>query len=205
MNIDTNSFKLPDNNYVPINTIKKQIIIGNTFNSGMKHLTGWLNRHNGNFKKTSQYSITKEGVIYQHFDPQFTSNYFSDNSLNSKSIIILLENEGWLKKYDKDNKFITWLGDIYNEPDNVVEKKWRSQKYWVKYTDEQLESLIELVIKLCDEFNINRLSYTTNTKIDDFSEDVGVLFKSNLNKKYTDLSPAFNFEYFNNKIIEIGI
>jgi hypothetical protein len=26
-----------------------------------------------------------------------------------------------------------------------------------------------------------------------------------LNKKYTDLSPAFNFEYFNNKIIEIGI
>jgi hypothetical protein len=35
-----------------------------------------------------------------------------------------------------------------------------------------------------------------NTKVDSISEYNGIVFRSNYEKSYTDLSPAFNFEEF---------
>jgi N-acetyl-anhydromuramyl-L-alanine amidase AmpD len=195
-------YLLPINNYIPIETIKEQIVLGNTFNSDMRHAKGWLRRYNGKYKKTASFTISKNGEIHQHFNPKYYSTILDSEKQNKKSIVILLENEGWLLKDDKKNQFITWLGDIYNL-DGVNEKKWRGYEYWTPYTEEQVESIVSLIISLCDDFNIPKLVINHNTKIDNLDDFKGILSKSNLNKNYTDLSPSWDFSVFINKIENI--
>jgi hypothetical protein len=79
-------------NYDNIESIKKQIVLGNTFNHDMKHVIGWKHRHNGNYKKTAAFTIDINGVIHKHFDPKYQSKFFNDLILDGKSIVILLEN-----------------------------------------------------------------------------------------------------------------
>jgi hypothetical protein len=200
MIIDNQKYKLTDNNFTPIECIKKQIIFGNTFNHNMKHVIGWEKRHNGKYNKTAAFTIDAAGLVYEHFNPSFHSNYFDSKTLNIKSIVILLENDGWLLKDEEKNQFITWIGDIYNKPNEVFEKRWRTYKYWAPYTQEQIDSAAKLVIKLCDELGIPKNVIGHNTKVELIDEYEGVLYKSNLDKNYTDLSPAWDFEGFKNKI-----
>lgn len=195
----SNLYSLSKENYHEVESIKKQIILGNTSNHDMRHVIGWLNRFNGKNKKTAAFSIDKNGVIYKHFEPKYQSNYFNNLSLDGKSIVILLENEGWLTKNEEKNTFISSLGYIYNQ-EMVMDKKWRGYSHWGKYSEEQINSAINLVTELCDEFFIPLTAITHNTKIDDIEDFSGVLYKSNLEKHYTDVTPAFDFEYFTNKI-----
>ena len=200
MLIDDKTYQLSINNYTRIESIKKMIVLGHTFNNEMKHVKGWMHRYNGTYKKTAAYTISSSGAIYQHFDPKFQSTYFNDKELDKKSIIILLENDGWLQKDLEKNVFITWIGDIYKQSSEVVEKKWRGHKYWSPYTTEQIESTLKLVNLLCDEFNIPIITTGHNTKIEDSYDYRGVIFKSNLERYYTDLSPSFDCEDFKNKL-----
>ena len=41
---------------------------------------------------------------------------------------------------------------------------------------------------------------THNVKMNDLEDYKGILYKSNIETYYTDLSPAFDFEYFINNI-----
>ena len=198
MNIDK-SYILPKNNYTNIESIKKQIVIGNTNNNNMKHYIGWVNRYNGKYKKTAAFTIDADGIIYKHFEPRYQSEYFNDLKQNNKSIVILLENDGYLIKDMEKNNFLSWLGYIYKEED-VFEKKWRTYNYWVQYKKEQIDSAVNLVKELCEEFYIPLTAMTHNTKMNDLEEYSGILYKSNIEMYYTDLSPAFDFEYFTNKI-----
>lgn len=200
MVIDETTYLLNEKNYIPIPCEKTQIVIGHTFSSDMKHIISWKNRFNGKNKKTAAFSIDAAGFIYKHFDPKFKSNFFDTEDLNNKSIVILLENNGWLLKDDEKNRYITWNGNIYNKPNNIFEKRWRDNKYWDKYTEEQFESTLGLVNILCDSFNIPKLAISHNTKIDNFFDYKGVLYRSNLEKHYTDLNPSWDFEKFKNKL-----
>jgi N-acetyl-anhydromuramyl-L-alanine amidase AmpD len=199
MVIDDKTYKLSHNNYIPIETEKTQIIIGNTFNHDMRHVIGWLNRYNGKYKKTAPYSISYDGTIYKHFEPKYFSKYFNDSDLNNKSIVILLENDGFLLK-DKKNEFITWTGDIYKQQNDVFERKWRGYEYWAPYTEEQISSLVELVCMLCDRFKIPLVALGHNTKISQLLDFKGLLYKGNLEKYYTDPNPNLNYELIKNKI-----
>jgi len=199
MIIDKQIHNLSENNFFPVRTIKKQIILGNTFNSDMKHVLSWKNRSNGNYKKTAHFTISESGEIFNHFDPEFQSAFFNDRYLDSKSIIILIENMGWVEK-DEKNRFITMYGDIYKNTDNVIAKKWREHEFWVKYNEKQVESVLELINKLSEEFYIPKTIFGHNTKIDDLSDYQGVLYKSNLEKYYNDLSPAWDFKSFKEKL-----
>lgn len=200
MVIDKTTYVLSVDNYIPIISNKTQIIIGHTSNNNMKHFIGWKHRYNGLYKKTAPYTITKSGIIYQHFDPKYSSKYFIDKKMNDRSVIILLENDGWLSKDIEKNVFITWVGDIYNTSSEVVEKKWRGHTYWSKYTTEQIQSTQELVKMIANEFSIPLTSISHNTKIDKLVEHEGVIYNSNLDKNKTDLNPSWDFESFKNKI-----
>lgn len=196
MIIDDKKYVLPERNYIKEETIKKQIVIGHTSSNQMKHFQGWNLRLNGNYDKTAAFTISTDGSVHQHFDPIYTSNILTTRELNNRSIIILIENEGWLVKDIQKNKFINWVGDIYNKPDLVVEKRWRGYVYWAPYSDKQLKSAINLSKKLCEEFYINKFAIPHNTKIDNLDGFEGVIYKSNIEKHHTDLSPAWNFEKF---------
>jgi len=200
MIINDVDYKLPISNYVDVESIKKQIVIGHTFNHDMQHISGWLHRYNGDYKKTAAYSISSSGLIYQHFEPKLQSNYFNSIDLNKSSIVILLENDGWLIKDEIKNEFITWNGYIYNKPNEVVNKKWRCHEYWAPYSDEQFNSTVYLVKLLCDEFFISPVALNHNTKVDSLLESVGVLYHSNLNNYNTDLNPSWDCSKFKEKI-----
>jgi hypothetical protein len=194
-----NSYILSKDNYNKIESIKKQIVIGNTNNHDMKHYIGWVNKYNGKYKKTAAFTIDVDGIVYKHFEPKYQSEYFKDLKQNNKSIVILLENDGWLTKDVEKNSFLSWLGYIYKEQE-VFEKKWRSHTYWAQYKKEQIDSAVKLVKDLCNEFYIPLTAMTHNVKMDDLDDYNGILYKSNIETYYTDLSPAFDFEYFINNI-----
>lgn len=204
MIFDNKTYKLPDDNFVHALSLKKQIVIGNSFNHGMRHYIGWTHRFNGKYKKTAAFTISLDGTIYKHFDPNYCSEYFGNKDLDSKTIVILLENDGWLLKDDQKNSYITWIGDIYNKSGGIVEKRWRGFTYWSSYNEKQIESAVFLINELCAEFFIPKTILSHNTKVDNLKDYEGIIYKSNIDKQYTDLSPAWNCVEFKNKV-EVNI
>lgn len=203
MNLDKETYVLSENNYIKEETQKTQIVIGDTFNGDMRHFFGWEHRYNGKYKKTAAFTIDAAGLIYRHFDPKYKSNFFDIKELNDKSIVILLENYGFLYKDVEKKEYITWLGDIYNKSTSVTDKRWRNNRFWDTYTEEQIESCLKLVSSLCDEFNIPKKAISHNTKIDNFFDYSGVLYHSNVNKNCTDLNPSWSFDIFKEKLEQL--
>lgn len=200
MLIDDSSYKLPINNFIPIISNKKQIVLGNTFNTDMKHFVGWTTRLNGHYKKTAQYTIDIEGNIFQHFEAKYTSSMMNNYDVDKQIIMVLLENEGYLVQDANKKQFYNFFNNIYNRKQNIVLKKWRGHTYWAPYTKKQKDSCVELCKQLCSDFNIERKVVNYNTKIDNFTMTNGILYKSNYCLSHTDVSPAWDFEEFKNKI-----
>jgi hypothetical protein len=172
----------------------------------MSHINLWKNKLNGTFKGISPFVISKDGKIHQYFDPKYYSEIVKMGDNDKEIIPILLENEGWLTKDYHKNKLLTWCGDIYNKEDEpIVKIKWRGKVRWVPYSELQLDSLVELTEYLISNFNINRYVSEHNTKILNISEKKGIYYRSNYNINYMDVSPAFNFKEFKEKIENNGI
>jgi len=119
------------------------------------------------------------------------SEYFKEPNINRNSIIISLENLGWLQKEPLTDHYINWIGDIYKG--NVFEKKWRDYFFWQPYTEEQVKTTSSLCGKLLKDMKIKSQIVEHNTKIVGIEKYVGIVSKSNFDMNYTDLSPAFNF------------
>tara|TARA_R110000796_G_scaffold106087_4_gene216416 strand:+ start:15658 stop:16284 length:627 start_codon:yes stop_codon:yes gene_type:complete len=201
MVINSKSYKLTEDNYTSQGTKKNKIVIGVTYSNNMSHYTGWVNRNNGKYTRTAMFTVAINGEIYQHFSPNYFSNFMLKPELDESSITILLENEGWLiKDLSNENKYINYVGHIYNRKDSVFEKKWRSQMYWAPFTDKQVDSTIKLVAELCKNFNIPTDVVSHNTNLDNAHKFNGVLYRSNFEKYYTDITPAWDCKYFKNKL-----
>lgn len=198
MLIDKESYELPVNNYIQKINRKRLIVIGHTHNSNMRHFNGWLHRYNKKFKRTAAYTIGENGEIFQHFDPRYQSNILN-SKLDDVSIVILLENDGYLRL--NENIYMNWFGDIYNKDiDNIIERKWRNQSLWAPYSDEQFKSTLELIRMLCYDFSIKKQVIGHNVFIDDLEDYNGILYWSNIDKKVTEVSPAWKCESFKHNL-----
>lgn len=200
MIIDKTTHILSPSNYIETETIKHQIVLGHTSTYDMNHVVKWKNRLNGKYNKTAAFTVDINGKVYMHFDPIYFSNFLGNPDIDKKSIVILLENNGSLLFDAEKKQFIDWVGHIYNKPELVVERRWRNYQYWAPYTEEQVDSTVNLVRHLCKEFYIPIFAVPHNTKLNQIDDFEGVLYRSNLEKHYTDLSPAFNCEDFKNKL-----
>lgn len=177
---------------------KYQIILTHTSRNINDYLQLLKYRNNGNFNRIPNYIINREGKILQLLKNEEHSNYFSNSNINRNSIIISLENLGWLRKEPLTNYYVNWIGDIYKG--NVFEKKWRDYYFWQPYTSIQLDSTSKLCNELFRDMSIKRQIVEHNTKITGIEKYCGVVTKSNFNTNFTDVSPAFNFEEFLKKI-----
>jgi hypothetical protein len=157
-------------------------------------LTSLEHRYNGKYDKIPHYIITRNGEILQLLNNNYYSNYFNDETINKNSIIICLENLGWLEKKPLTNYYINWKGSIYNE--KVYEKKWRDFFFWQPYTSIQIEMVAELCKKLTEDLKINKRCIGHNTRFLGVSNYEGIVSKSNYDSSFTDLNPSFNFEEF---------
>jgi N-acetyl-anhydromuramyl-L-alanine amidase AmpD len=170
---------------------KHQIILTHTSRNLNDYLQSLKFRFNGSFKRIPNYIITREGKVIQLLGNTEHSEYFKDPNINRNSIIISLENLGWLQKEPLTDHYINWIGDIYKG--NVFEKKWRDYFFWQPYTEEQVKTTSSLCEKLFKEMKIKPQIVEHNTKIVGIEKYVGIVSKSNFDMNYTDLSPAFNF------------
>lgn len=176
---------------------KSQIVIGNTFGNCETYYNRCKNRVNGKYRGGASFSISKGGIIYKHFNPKHHTDFIGIGEIDRHIISIVLENEGWLIK-NKDSEYIDWIGDIY-KLENITESRWRNKRYWVDYTEEQIDSLVKLCKKLCNDFDIPLKVMSHNTKTDvEFFE--GITYKSNYSKYFYDINPTFDFVVFKNKV-----
>jgi N-acetyl-anhydromuramyl-L-alanine amidase AmpD len=173
---------------------KKQIILCHTSREVGEYLSSLKFRHNGSFDRIPNYIITREGKILQLLSNTSHTNYFAKENVNRNSIIICLENLGWLEKKPLSNYYINWKGSIYNQ--QVYEKKWRDYYFWQPYTPEQIQMTAELCKYLTDTLQIEKTCVGHNTKVDGIENFEGICSRSNYDSTFTDLSPSFNFETF---------
>jgi N-acetyl-anhydromuramyl-L-alanine amidase AmpD len=173
---------------------KKQIILCHTSREVEEYLTSLKFRYNGKFDRIPNYVITRDGKILQLLSDISHTNYFNDENINRNSIIICLENLGWLEKKPLTNSYINWKGSIYNE--QVYEKKWRDYFFWQPYTTSQIESTADLCNQLNETLRIDNRCIGHNTKVVGIENFEGIVTKSNFDSDFTDLSPSFNFEAF---------
>jgi N-acetyl-anhydromuramyl-L-alanine amidase AmpD len=171
---------------------KHQIIISHTSRNIDDYLLSLKYRMNGKYKKIPNYIITREGKVLQLLNNNEHSDFFKQPNINRNSIIVSLENLGWLQKEPLTQNYINWIGDIYKG--EVFERKWRDYFFWQPYTDSQVENLVKLCKSLFETCNIKPQIIEHNTKYNGIEKFVGVVTKSNFDTKYTDVSPAFKFD-----------
>lgn len=177
---------------------KHQIILTHSSRNGLEYLQSLKYRYNGDFKRIPNYFISRDGVVLQFLNNSEHTNFFREPNINRNSIIICLENLGWLQKEPLTDYYVNWIGDIYKG--KVFEKKWRDYYFWQPYTEKQLDSTVELCKELFKDMSISPTIVGHNTKINGIQKYEGVVTRSNFYSDRTDLSPAFNFEEFLKKI-----
>jgi N-acetyl-anhydromuramyl-L-alanine amidase AmpD len=173
---------------------KKQIILCHTSREVQEYLASLQFRYNSKYDKIPNYVVTRDGKVLQLLDDTSYSNFFSDSQINKNSVIICLENLGWLEKKPLTNYYINWKGSIYNQ--QVYEKKWRDFYFWHPYTDKQLETTAGLCKQIMKFLQIDKSCVGHNTKIEGIKKFEGISSRSNYDVIYTDLSPSFNFVNF---------
>lgn len=186
-------------NSVGRNKRKKQIVLTHTSRNVTDYISSLKYRYNGKYDKIPHFIIQKDGRVFQMIDPSLYSNILDSEQQNKHSIVICLENLGWLKKNPLNPSYVNWIGDIYKE--GIYERKWRGHFFWEPYTNEQMENLVELSLYLCEMFSIPASCIGHNVKLDGIEKFEGIVTRSNFTTDNTDLSPAFDFDYFK-KILE---
>lgn len=180
------------------NKEKKQIILCHTSREVGDYLTSLKFRYNGKYDKIPNFVVTRKGEVIKLLDETGYTNFIVDNNMNQKTIIITLENLGWLEKKPLTDHYISWNATIYKG--KVFEKKWRDYFFWEPYSEEQIIQTANLCSELCENLRIEKMCVGHNTKIDGMNKFEGICSRSNYDTRFTDLSPSFDFELFIKKI-----
>jgi len=186
--------KIENFNFIGRNKKKKQIILANTTRVLKDYVLSLKERHNKKYTKIPNYIISKDGSIFNLLPDDHYSSFFKKESINRDSVIIVFENLGWLQKRPLTDYYVNWIGDIYKG--EIIERKWRDYFFWQPYTEEQIKTCADLCVRLTEEFSINKRCVGHNTKVDGVERFNGIVSKSNYDSRYTDLSPAFDFDLF---------
>jgi len=142
---------------------KNQILLTHTSRSIIDYMVSLKYRFGGNPPKLPHYLISREGKVIQLLNNESNSNFSNNDRVNAKSIVISLENLGWLEKVPLKKGYNNWIGNIYNG--EIVDRKWRDYFYWQPYTEIQIEKTAELCKDLSKELSIKLNCVGHNTKV----------------------------------------
>ena len=198
--IDNETYNVRDCNRYSSITKKTQIVIASSLRKDSNHIVRLLHKDYGKTKRWNTFTISRDGTIYQHYNPNNYSDFLNIKAADKQSISIVLENMGYLKK-DNSGNFVNWLNEDC-ENDYVVEYRWLDLNYWEMYSDKQMESCINLCDYLCDEFEIKRKVMLINTYHKDTIKFNGIVFRSNYIENVADINPTFQTNQLVEHIVE---
>jgi hypothetical protein len=194
--IDRESYIISDNNYHKEEHKKSLIILGSTNRLDNFYLKRQLKKDNGKSKNWNTYTITRNGIIYEHYNPIYYSEFIGDTIIDKKSVSILLENIGHLYYIDDNEIYVNDLNESIENNDNIFTKEWRGYKYYEQYSKDQYDATVYLCRSLCLELNINDDSIGHNAFDDNAKNYNGIISRSNLDVNFTDINPSFDFRKF---------
>jgi N-acetyl-anhydromuramyl-L-alanine amidase AmpD len=175
--------------------VKTQIVLHHTVSrKGYgKNVKDGFSIDKGKSKIAVPYILDADGTIYEIYSPENWSYHLGiphiDNvSLCKKSIAIEIVNEGTLQKKGED---YFWFDGKYKYLGEIFFADWRGEKYFAKYTNEQVIVLAELIKELCNKFNIKK-DLITNFDYDiKYTKHEGIINHANVRLDKTDLHPGF--------------
>jgi hypothetical protein len=185
-------YELTDFNPIGVSERKTQIILTDTKRDVKNYIQSLRYRYNKKNPYLPHFVISKKGEIYKIMEPNMYSNYLENETYDKKSIIISLENCGCLKKNTLEESYVIWIGDIYKK--KAFERKWRDCFFWDNYEKKQLEVTGDLVVELCDKFNIPKITIGHNVRQDGVENFKGIATRSNYDVNFKDVNPAFDFK-----------
>ena len=192
MLIDSDSYKINDLNYNMIKSKKKQIILSSSLRRGNNHIIRLEHKDFGKTKRWNTYTITREGIVYEHYSPIYSSNFLDIEIIDKQSISIILENMGHLN--ENNGVYTNWINEEC-EKELVIEKKWNIYQYWEMYTDKQIKSCIELCNMLCDKFKIKNELIDFSSYHKDIRKFNGIIYQSNCVENSDDINPFLEIKY----------
>lgn len=192
MKIDNKTF--PTTNHYKTNNIKSQIIIHFSQRLGHNHIIRQMNKEYGKSMKWNSYTIARDGIVYEHFDPSKHSNFIGDKKMDINSINIVVENMCSLMK--TKSGYASWLNEEC-PIERVGIKKYCGFDYWELIGEEQMMGLSELCVKLCNDFGIinNCVEFDSYNKT--VSNYKGIVFFSNYVENSGNINPFFDIDKFN--------
>lgn len=189
-----NQLPLPVSQYYRTAYTKKQIVLhGTNSDSSPKEIVSYW--HSNPEKFGAAFLIDRDGTIYQTFESHYwiqhiglRGEYFL--SLDQHSIAIDLCNLGPLK--EKDGLFYSHLNSLV-DIDDVIDygSNFRGSRYYQSYSTEQVQSLKELLLKLCARHEIPKHIATESWDISLAALDgkSGIFTGVNFRKDVTDCHP----------------
>jgi N-acetyl-anhydromuramyl-L-alanine amidase AmpD len=194
--------RLKDNQYFAESSPKTQIYLHHTAGNG--NAEGVSRYWNGNDSRiATAFIIGENGTIVQCFSSKhwawhlgidqedFARNGAKYSNLNKLSVGIEVCNWGYLKK--KGDKYYNYAGGVVN-PSYVTELEtpYKGYKYWYKYSDAQIESLRQLVVYLCETYDIPKDYRSEIWSIDKeaFKGSKGIFTHNSVRKDKSDMYPC---------------
>jgi|TARA_B100001093_G_C26737341_1_gene975056 N-acetyl-anhydromuramyl-L-alanine amidase AmpD len=173
---------------------KKQILLYDTKRRIDDFINKLKHRQNSQYEDLPHFIISKMGDVYRLLDTKYHSKTFGDKEIDCRQIKIAVENLGWLNKNTITGYYSNWIGDPFRSEPFV--RSWRDKFYWDRYSEPQMECLIELCLDLCNTHNIKERIVPSNGFIEKIDKFEGIVCKSNFSNIYTDINPSFNFKKF---------
>lgn len=194
LTIDNSTYGIGEVNRYKTQTVKTQIVLATSLRKQNYHITRLLHKDYGKSKRWNTYTVSRDGVVYQHYDNNFHSDFLGIKEADKQSISIVLENMGCLFT-TPSGKYVNWLSEICDD-EHIVEKSWFGYNFWEKIPEIQIKSVVLLCGELCEQYNIPKVCIDFHHYHKDTLKFRGVVFRSNYIEDSSDINPLFDIEKF---------
>lgn len=205
MELDISKIKqvrLKESQYFAEESAKTQIYLHHTAGNGNAEAVSryW----NGTSDRVATaFVVGQDGLIVQCFSSkhwawhlgiskaEFKGQGAKYQNLDKASVGIEVCNWGYLK--EKDGKFYNYVNA--RVPDSMVttlDEPFKGFKHWYKYTDAQIESTRQLLVYLCDTYNIPKEYKSQIFSLDKeaFKGTPGIYTHNSVRKDKSDIYPC---------------
>jgi len=198
--IDRKTHRITEDNHYKTKQPKTQIIIGSSLRKNDYHITRLKHKNRGKNKRWNCYTVKRTGKVFEHYNPEYYTDFLKIKKADKQSISIVLEKMGGLIKVGED-QYVNWLNEL-NTSKNIGKKKWMGSNYWEKYSIKQLNNTALLCKYLCEKFDIPLKCIEFHHYHDQAVDFNGIIFRSNYFENSNDMNPFLNIEEFNKLLQE---